>query len=268
MGGLRGEKYIIIVDMSATRARTINLWAPRLGKDDPAVALQECVEKEDLSGALQPLFEAMRCAMILHFLEFGPLAGIGVEKDDFAPERRGGAEHDNPWQREMAAARPQMARFSDYVSDHRLSDSGLYQDWLAPRNLKNGAMIAAVRDGHPLAWITFYKERWDGDFSEEEMRFLRGYQRHFDAAINRLARASQSQGLDRLIAQCAEDNGLSARESEVFALLIQGQTNAEIGARLFISASTVKVHVERILAKTGARSRAELAALLLANLSH
>jgi DNA-binding NarL/FixJ family response regulator len=57
---------------------------------------------------------------------------------------------------------------------------------------------------------------------------------------------------------------LTAREQEVLALLREGLTNAEIGARLFISAKTAEHHVGRVLAKLGARSRAEAAAVATA----
>ncbi|MGZ6897088.1 MAG: LuxR C-terminal-related transcriptional regulator [Acidimicrobiia bacterium] len=55
--------------------------------------------------------------------------------------------------------------------------------------------------------------------------------------------------------------GLTARETDVLELLGSGATNAEIGARLFISAKTVEHHVSRILAKLGVRSRAEAVAV-------
>jgi DNA-binding NarL/FixJ family response regulator len=47
----------------------------------------------------------------------------------------------------------------------------------------------------------------------------------------------------------------------VLALLAEGLTNAEIGARLFISAKTAEHHVSHVLAKLGVRSRAEAAAV-------
>jgi DNA-binding CsgD family transcriptional regulator len=58
--------------------------------------------------------------------------------------------------------------------------------------------------------------------------------------------------------------GLTAREGEVLALLTEGLTNAEVGARLFISAKTAEHHVGHVLAKLGVRSRAEAAAVAVA----
>jgi len=53
--------------------------------------------------------------------------------------------------------------------------------------------------------------------------------------------------------------GLSGREREVLALIVEGRTNREIGERLFISQKTVGVHVGNILAKLGVSGRVEAA---------
>ncbi|MCC3773095.1 response regulator transcription factor, partial [Streptomyces sp. UNOC14_S4] len=50
---------------------------------------------------------------------------------------------------------------------------------------------------------------------------------------------------------------LTAREAEVLTLIAQGLSNAEIGDRLFLSRATVKTHINRVFAKTGARDRAQ-----------
>ncbi len=55
--------------------------------------------------------------------------------------------------------------------------------------------------------------------------------------------------------------GLTARELEVLTLVAAGRTNRAIGEALFISEKTASVHVSHILAKLGARSRAQAAAL-------
>jgi DNA-binding NarL/FixJ family response regulator len=51
---------------------------------------------------------------------------------------------------------------------------------------------------------------------------------------------------------------LTDREREVLALVGQGFTNDEIGARLFLSPLTAKTHVSRIMSKLAARDRVQL----------
>jgi DNA-binding NarL/FixJ family response regulator len=52
-------------------------------------------------------------------------------------------------------------------------------------------------------------------------------------------------------------DSLTPREMDVFRLIASGHSNAEIGRELFISDTTVKTHVTRLLQKLGVRDRAQ-----------
>jgi DNA-binding NarL/FixJ family response regulator len=50
---------------------------------------------------------------------------------------------------------------------------------------------------------------------------------------------------------------LADRETDVLRLITRGLSNAEIGRELFISDTTVKTHVTRVLQKLDVRDRAQ-----------
>ncbi len=51
-------------------------------------------------------------------------------------------------------------------------------------------------------------------------------------------------------------DGLTQREAEILSMIAAGMTNPDIAAELFLSAHTVKSHINRIFAKTGSADRA------------
>ena len=84
------------------------------------------------------------------------------------------------------------------------------------------------------------------------------------AALNDLGRRL---GLDTGGTHDAVNDGkgalaaLTPREHEVLRLMSRGLSNRKIGEQLFISQKTASVHVSNILAKLGAASRTEAAAI-------
>jgi DNA-binding NarL/FixJ family response regulator len=99
---------------------------------------------------------------------------------------------------------------------------------------------------------------------EAAIRAVHAGQTHLDPAVQeRLVAAIISRPLIPDPAALAgpgcrkPPDGLTGREAEVLTLLAAGLSNAEIAQRLYLSHATVKTHINRIFAKTGARDRAQ-----------
>ena len=89
---------------------------------------------------------------------------------------------------------------------------------------------------------------------ETAIRALAAGHTHLDPAIQ--------QRLIAAVIDTAPDNrpppdDLTSREIEVLKLIAAGLSNAEIATALVVSGATVKTHINHILAKTGARDRAQ-----------
>lgn len=117
------------------------------------------------------------------------------------------------------------------------------------------ATPAALADGwgEPARW-SVEVERWAGE---------RGF-----AGLARAARSLAGQaGVrrrragrgDSVVPAHLVELGVTSREMDVLALVVDGLTNKEIAARLYITPRTVKGHIELLLAKTGAVNRIQLA---------
>jgi DNA-binding CsgD family transcriptional regulator len=78
--------------------------------------------------------------------------------------------------------------------------------------------------------------------------------------LRRLGTRVSSDG--RRAAAAAGGEGLTAREREIAGLVVEGQTNKQVGAALFLSDRTIEHHLSRIYAKLGVRTRTELAGTL------
>ena len=62
----------------------------------------------------------------------------------------------------------------------------------------------------------------------------------------------------RVVTPHPQIDQLTARETEIVALVAEGLSNHEIAERLFLSPATARTHVSRAMIKLGARDRAQL----------
>jgi len=120
------------------------------------------------------------------------------------------------------------------------------------------AILAALRAG-ALGYLT---KDASAEQIEAAVRAVHAGQTHLDPAVQaRLVATVTGQApgpaTDPAGRAGAPPGGLTSREAEVLNLLASGLSNTEIAQRLFLSNATVKTHINRIFAKTGARDRAQ-----------
>lgn len=108
--------------------------------------------------------------------------------------------------------------------------------------LRAGASGFLLKDAHPHELAGAIRAAYSGD----AVLAPRVTRRMLEMFGDRLPVDTTSSG---------RTSDLTDREHEVFVAIARGLTNAEIGAELFVSESTVKTHVGRVLGKLGARDR-------------
>lgn len=123
-----------------------------------------------------------------------------------------------------------------HLADRLVAESALAEGW-----------------GEPVEWLTSAAQFYRGSGHEHLERACRSLLRRAGVPLPRRSRGSGQTTPPHLAAR-----GITDREADVLALVVDGLTSPEIGARLFISPRTVDKHVERLLAKTGVARRTEL----------
>ncbi|TDD12103.1 response regulator transcription factor [Nonomuraea deserti] len=112
------------------------------------------------------------------------------------------------------------------------------------------SVFAALRAG-ARGYLT---KDTDAETLARAIATVSGGQAHFDPEVQRRL-AEEVAG--RAHRSSDSPDGLTPREAEVLRLIAAGKSNAEIAGELFISAATVKTHINNLFAKAGLRDRAQ-----------
>jgi DNA-binding CsgD family transcriptional regulator len=107
--------------------------------------------------------------------------------------------------------------------------------------------------GDPVPWLRHAAAFFDGHGNHVLAGACKTLLRQAGAPVPRRGRGSST------VTPTLQALGVTSREADVLALVVQGLSNKEIADRLFLSPRTVEKHVERLVAKTGVAARHELA---------
>ena len=248
----------------------------------------------DTETALAEIDAALR-AEAAETEDFGPpvirLAAIGLSARADRASRARGAGDDEAARAEVEAA-GELIETARIGAEHRRRPKAILgQEGLAWLARAEAEWCRATGDNSPEAWHTVLeafghgfvyesaRARWRLAEALAEAGRREEAQQEWDAAAEvarQLGAVPLRTALDDLARRARLGHGpapgwaggrpgrlagLTSREQEVLRLIVAGRSNREIGATLFIAPKTASVHVSNILAKLGAASRTEAAAI-------
>jgi DNA-binding NarL/FixJ family response regulator len=267
----RAEVLLRRGDLAAAKARLDRAGAVLDGQDDAQYGTELAHLRGRLAGAegrhsdglaavrtgLEIALAAQDMWLVARLVATGVWLAMGTKDPDTADELlSAGRSHRAELEARSAVALPRTLRAVALAE--------------AERGGPDPASWAAV-DGGPDRYLTAYARFREAE-SLLSTKGSRTRAAELLASAAATATALSAAPLSRMITAVRERArlappaaapalGLTAREAEIFSLVGQGKTNAEIAAELFISTKTASVHVSNILRKLGVKSRIQAAAL-------
>lgn len=143
-------------------------------------------------------------------------------------------------------------RFSDVASMPAFRNTAFFEEICRPLGTRHVLKLFLPMEGGVAGFVL---ESTSRDFSVRDREVLSAMATHLGLvrAIRKARAAEPNRALE----------ALTRREREVVDLAAAGLTNREIGASLFISAGTVRKHLDNVYAKLGVRNRAAAVAVAL-----
>jgi len=136
-------------------------------------------------------------------------------------------------------------KYSDFLSRRQLHRTVMYQDANRPLGIEHMMCLWLDPAGADMARLEFDREH--RDFDERDRAVLDVLKPHLvQFRLNALRRRRRVE---------SRDDRLTPREREILDLVAEGRQNAEVASILWISAATVRKHLENAYEKLGVHTR-------------
>lgn len=158
------------------------------------------------------------------------------------------------------STQPVVVRGSDLLEDKKRVETALYKICFEPYGLHYSLEMCLAREEHFLGLVTLYRTKDQGDFSDDEVFLFRCLNEHLSSRFYREylstlpKKSSKSNSLNATIHQY----GLTEREAQVLAMVLEEIPTSDISDALCISPHTLKKHMQNLYHKLGVSSRFQL----------
>lgn len=158
----------------------------------------------------------------------------------------------------LMGGKSMVYRESDVFSEEERMETECYQRFSKDVGYHHSVHILPAFDSKVLAKISFYRRRGQPDFLYDDVFLLDMFKEHLALRISRCYEDKTRQHEKLSIHECEDRFHLTARESTILGLLMQGLPNDVICSQLTITNNTLKKHILNIYKKLNIRNRTQL----------
>lgn len=149
------------------------------------------------------------------------------------------------------------------IAPHLLRQTLYYQNFMVPHNHRYVADMFFRCDGRIIAGLSIMREEGLGSFQPEELALLRKVQPFIEFSLNEIYLPRR----DKAREDVGQKYDLTERELDVLEWVLRGSCNKEIAAQLSLGLATIKTHLHHVFQKTTVRTRSELVAKVMLDLT-
>ncbi|MCI7145957.1 MAG: helix-turn-helix transcriptional regulator [Clostridiales bacterium] len=145
-----------------------------------------------------------------------------------------------------------IIRSSDAFDYKERKETEYFRDYVVPAHTKvsldSNFRWDADNKEFCIGSLDLFREERDVDFTEKEIEICKVFQPHLELKASNYA---------FMFENLASRYSLTSTEKDIATMVLKGYSNEEIAETKYISISTVKKHVSRILEKSDSKSRIE-----------
>jgi DNA-binding CsgD family transcriptional regulator len=145
------------------------------------------------------------------------------------------------------------------MNDADWRETVMFKEFYKPNGYFHNCDVFLKQNDRIVAVLTLVRKRASQPFTTREVQILNQVQPFIEYSLNKIHISNRVHNRSSL---CAE-YGLTAREMDVVEIALTGVGNKVLSRHLGISLPTLRTHLQRIFAKLGVRSNAELISRLV-----
>jgi len=153
-----------------------------------------------------------------------------------------------------------VIRESDLMADKQRIQSKIYKQCYTPLGLYYAVQLTLGYYDDFLGVVSLYRKQEEGDFTDQDIFYLRSLGRHLSSRFYRYIYADNTSNTASTssIPSLAAKYRLTNREVDVLRLIFEEKNNALIIQDLGISIHTLKKHIQNLYIKLGVSTRWEI----------